>query len=79
MNERDDGGSAFPAFMKDGWVEGMSLRDYFAAKAMQAMLHAMFDDQASRRKSSAQFVEAFGDLATAAYGMADAMLQARKG
>ena len=42
---------------------GMSLRDYFAAKAMQAMTH--------RGEANVQMV------AVQAYAMADAMLKAR--
>ena len=36
---KDTGGPAFPATNHHGHkLEGMSLRDYFAAKAMQALL-----------------------------------------
>ena len=39
-----DGGPAFPFVINDGkkihWNEGMTLRDYFAAKAMQASVVA---------------------------------------
>jgi hypothetical protein len=39
--DRDDGGPAFPTNLSD---DGMSLLDYFAAKAMQAlMMDARFD------------------------------------
>ena len=65
---KETGGPAFPTF---GWDEkdraykmhGMTLRDYFAAKAMQALL---IDD--TNIHGSAKF----------AYEVADAMLKARE-
>ena len=75
MNEINDGGPAFPVqeLHHDGspyfLSTGMTLRDYFAALAMQAMMR----NQKTR-------VEA-GDvssLAVNAYDIADAMLEARK-
>lgn len=41
MSDNDDGGPAFPMPISNGGysiITGMSLRDYFAAKAMQAMV-----------------------------------------
>ena len=73
MNDKDTGGSAFPfpAFeYPDGAFNpgesGMTLRDYFAAKAMQG----------SRARNSNY--ESWSDLAKDAYEIADAMIQARK-
>jgi hypothetical protein len=78
----DNGGPAFPVPVAtpygDGWmaVGGMTLRDYFAAKAMQAMIREYFDLNGP----------SFGDghnkglyhnLPSHAYKMADAMLAAR--
>lgn len=65
-----DGGAAFPERAEDGTCySGATLRDYFAAKAMQASL------------GNPLLVERFGanpaDVATAAYEYADAMLAAR--
>ena len=62
------GGPAFPVPDIDGSAvaEGMTLRDYFAAKAMQAEFMggvAQYD---------------FGVTAERAYMMADAMLKARE-
>lgn len=76
----EDGGPAFPGFEFDSRVRpverdfnihaepvpGMSLRDYFAAKAMQGMLIDI----------SIQF-QTPEKHAEAAYKMADAMLKAR--
>ena len=64
------GGPAFPAHhfdLADG-EHGMTLRDYFAAKAMQSMLRAY------------QNVSVFTStvLAKDAYVMADAMLKERE-
>jgi hypothetical protein len=69
------GGSAFPtknyqAFvpMATGYSEGMTLRDYFAAKAMQVVLYQCdcFPDEDWRMGAALD-----------SYAMADAMLKAR--
>lgn len=36
--KKEAGGPAFPVAYGGGRIEGMTLRDYFAAKAMQALL-----------------------------------------
>jgi hypothetical protein len=75
MNMDKDGGNAFPipGLQEDPDFNGMSLRDYFAAKAMQAWLttYERTDEHPS---------ECDGALtahAVNAYAMADAMLAAR--
>ena len=79
MMRTKDGGPAFPfsalepegpAVYKDN--EGMTLRDYFAAKAMQG-LFAM----AAHPDSTGLTREDFPASAGYAYAMADAMLKAR--
>jgi len=76
MNEKN-GGPAFPNTVKitdEDFAElrGMTLRDYFAAKAMQEMI------------DSARYTGLIGangaqfDYARRAYEMADAMLRARE-
>lgn len=60
------GGSAFPHIGIGTDVDGMTLRDYFAAKAMQSEL---MDREWRDIKS----------LALYAYDIADAMLKARDG
>jgi hypothetical protein len=61
--------AAFPVQRYEGsWIDGMSLRDYFAAKAMQAMLAAQM-----KREGDATIP----NLAKDAYRMADGMLAAR--
>jgi hypothetical protein len=69
MNTDKDGGNAFPipGLQDDPDFNGMSLRDYFAAKAMQGWL-ASFGPTDSPKASS---------VANLAYGIADAMLAAR--
>ena len=66
---KDTGGPAFPCHpgIENPIYDGMTLRDYFAAKAMQAIL----SDPDYDKEDSA--------LAKAAYYVADAMLEARKG
>ena len=60
---------AFP--MHYNGFEGMTLRDYFAAKALQGILAGSGDEEG--------LVEYDADrLARQVYGMADAMLEARK-
>ncbi len=55
---------------------GMSLRDYFAAKAMQA-IHAAAFAVAIHPASGPEHIADFMSIAHAAYKMADAMLTAR--
>lgn len=74
MNEHDDGGPAFPygglepdpetrqivgTIYKDN--EGMSLRDYFAAKAMQGWLASFPTTQNPRPELTAPQAYAFAD------------------
>ena len=73
MNQNETGGPAFPfpsSLYPDGSTcepgeLGMSLRDYFAAKAMQA----------NRARNSSY--ASWDDLAKDAYELADAMLKER--
>lgn len=69
------GGSAFPragyAPVGNGQADGMSLRDYFAAKAMQGMTSA-FDGM-----SLDSIADSIPRVASISYAMADAMLAER--
>ncbi len=58
---------AFPVAYGGGRIEGMTLRDYFAAKAMQSIL---LDP---RNESNSYNIDA-----SCAYMVADAMLKARE-
>jgi hypothetical protein len=67
--DKDTGGPAFPTRnykavvpVATGYAEGMTLRDYFAAKAMQGLMDAAMP---------------MPEIAAAAYAMADDMLKAR--
>ena len=64
---KETGGPAFPYVCDaaEHYSDGMTLRDYFAAKAMQGML---------ADPSTPEIM----DIAGAAYEVADAMLEARK-
>jgi hypothetical protein len=70
MSNTNTGGPAFPGLHPSAECrfqdEGMTLRDYFAAKAMQAIL------------SNPDYGDEDDSLAGAAYYVADAMLKARE-
>ncbi len=65
---KDTGGPAFPFTCEKYYSEGMTLRDYFAGKAMQGYL------------GDSEWLSNVSPKGTseAAYRMADAMLEARK-
>ena len=70
MKDVNTGGPAFPHRAYSGLPEpGMTLRDYFAAKAMQGLLAQ------SQGTALGSLVETAADYA---YAMADAMLKARE-
>ena len=77
MIEKDTGGPAFPCDSKRYESEGMTMRDYFAAKVMPAIYKDFWDDVRCDRYSSVTEDWQMG-LAIDAYSMADAMLEARK-
>lgn len=70
----DDGGPAFPTTSDDyaSGLGGMSLRDYFAAKAMVSLQ----SDRGSKHASPIKDMP-FDVQARSAYAMADAMITAR--
>lgn len=72
MSRHYAGGPAFPVpnLQNDEDFNGMSLRDYFAAKAMQGIVAACGD-----RDGGVAYDET--TVAASAYEMADAMLMAR--
>jgi|688.fasta_scaffold963475_1 hypothetical protein len=67
---KDNGGTAFPAH--GGGTNGMSLRDYFAAAAMQGLLAACRPGYEYTGDNGPQ------RCAAEAYRYADAMIAARK-
>jgi hypothetical protein len=66
MSDTNTGGPAFPLFAATGYA-GMTMRDYFAAKAMQGIF------------ASGNLPDSVSDeeIAAAVYKTADAMLKAR--
>jgi len=87
MNEQNNGGQAFPCDLTcydqevRNEMRGMSLRDYFAAKAMQSHLTAQWEKfyRLPHDDSETNPFEVFDttDMTEMAYEVADAMLKAR--
>jgi hypothetical protein len=90
MSTINDGGPAFPSALgnytdeagrsilvdsQDRCLEGMSLRDYFAAKALQGTVHIL-DDLTFLSDESED--RAIAHVAAGCYKVADAMLAARQ-
>jgi hypothetical protein len=67
MSNTNTGGPAFPIVVGDQMTQGMTLRDYFAAKAMQGLSQNIDWN-----------VQTTGGVAGVAYALADAMLKARE-
>lgn len=64
---KNDGNQAFPsAHFQDDELQGMSLRDYFAAKAMQALIERYGYERSET-----------DNLAECSYDVADSMLAER--
>lgn len=70
--DRKDGGPAFPRASSQIVQEGMTLRDYFAAKAMQAQLAAHVTEDRFFGHA-----ERLAEVARVAYQQADAMIKVR--
>jgi hypothetical protein len=67
MSNDKDGGPAFPMIHNNWHRTGMTMRDYFAAKAMQSM------------NGRQDYLDAPASvIALDAYALADAMLRARE-
>ena len=72
MSEIKDGGPAFPLMRSINGSDGMTLRDYFAAKALTTMFYpAIMESIRTDVDLDCDRVAGF------AYTMADAMLKAR--
>ena len=74
-----------PAFMCDYFGKGevsdasrMTLRDYFAAKAMHAMYVTSFEWESTGIVRDPHHMAIMEEMAKDAYGIADAMLKARE-
>jgi len=68
------GGQAFPTIMAYEVEKGMTLRDYFAAKAMQGLL---FDNVSMVTAAKSANVAVEEGLAFVAYRIADKMIAER--
>ena len=73
------GGSAFPHIGIGTDVDGMTLRDYFAAKALLVVMPSVVEELQRRNHSSEKTAMLKKVAAEACYGMADALLEARDG
>lgn len=78
MNKDDNGGPAFPAETNNRYYVGMSLRDYFAAKAIPS-IYMVAMKEAAEGSGLFQHDDWRSGLALDAYAMADAMLKVRNG
>lgn len=76
-----DGGPAFPGIEgPGGGYPGMTLRDYFAAAALQGYIAALADERTramSMRNAEESGIKPKEQVAVAVYEYADAMLKAR--
>lgn len=74
MTKNNTGGPAFPLNIPEKWFEGMTLRDYFAAKAMQGLL--------ANPKLANEILKHGGAhsgwIEDSSWAFADAMLKARE-
>lgn len=78
MSKINDGGSAFPCDSRIGTSPGMTLRDHFAAKAMQGMLaNDWAMGEIKRQAVNSHGGKMIPLIAAEAYGLADAMLAER--
>ncbi len=77
-NNMNTGGPAFPHFGDDDVYNGMTLRDYFAAKAMNGILETAIDWFPTYKPPDEHSLSIFADLAQDSYAIADAMLKARE-
>jgi hypothetical protein len=77
MSNTNTGGPAFP-YENRYEHEGMTLRDYFAAKAMQSIYAANVEWTPTGTPMDEESLQVLADVAQDAYKMADAMLKARE-
>jgi hypothetical protein len=78
---KEDGGSAFPVGFASSYISGMTLRDYFAAKAMQSLIAGCMAQGGHIMKHTPEgqlVVPGRQGIPPLAYEYADAMLEARK-
>jgi hypothetical protein len=83
MSKTNDGGPAFPRcntpdIVSGGWTDGMTLRDYFAAAALQAFSSDSFRESALKIAERNRPATMNSVMAEIVYEMADAMLAERE-
>jgi hypothetical protein len=77
MSYKNTGGAAFPnSHFRNS--NGMTLRDYFAAKAMQSIYAANVDWEPTGTPMDEESLQVLADVAQDSYKLADAMLKARE-
>ncbi|CZX05512.1 hypothetical protein ACT2YM_001610 [Enterobacter hormaechei] len=81
MSKKNDGGYAFPMEATDATAwrdcnQGMTLRDYFAAKAMQSIVSSPKEMESLIDTLGAK--TAYAKVSETAYVIADEMLRARE-
>ena len=59
--------------------KGLTIRDYFAAKAMHALYTSTFEYVFTGASRTPEYVKLMDELAQDAYQVADSMLKARNG
>ena len=74
MSDINDGGPAFPTPPGTQYNDGMSLRDWFAGKAMQTLLA----DPECKEAAHALHINTERYVALSSYEIADAMIAARE-
>lgn len=77
MSNTNTGGSAFPNSRFHN-ANGMDLRDYFAAKAMQVIYSSNCEWEPTGTPADDETIKLFAEIATDAYLLADAMIRARE-
>lgn len=77
MNAKENGGPAFPAQFFDERATGMTLRDYFAAKSLTLAWNTWHEGYFDLSKDQ-EYDVVHRAIASIAYDMADAMIEARK-
>lgn len=84
MSDKLTGGPAFPVqsiYIEDQETNshGMTLRDYFAAKAMHALYTSTFEYVFTGTARTPKHAKLMDEVAQDAYQVADSMLKARNG
>jgi hypothetical protein len=79
MSDLKNGGHAFPTVYQHNAMteDGMTMRNYLAAKAMQSLIAVCFDHRASVARTDGGAVTET-TIASQAYAFADAMIEAGK-